>query len=76
MERGHAMIIERKVLEMASSGAVPIVLGGDHSITFPSASAVARQSRRAPRIVHFDAHADAANSTWGIRARTARRCGG
>jgi agmatinase len=42
------------------------VLGGDHSITYPSASAVA--AAVAPRrlgIVHFDAHADAANSTWG-----------
>ena len=65
IERGHA-VIRRKVLEVARSGAVPIVLGGDHSITFPSASAVAEAV--APRglgIVHFDAHADAANSTWG-----------
>jgi len=65
IERAHA-VIERKVFDVASSGAVPIVLGGDHSITFPSASAVARAV--APRrlgIVHFDAHADAANATWG-----------
>jgi len=65
IERAHA-VIERKVREVAQSGAVPIVLGGDHSITYPSASAVA--SVVAPRrlgIVHFDAHADAANSTWG-----------
>lgn len=65
VERGHA-VIERKVFDVASSGAIPIVLGGDHSITYPSASAVARHV--APRrlgVVHFDAHADAANSTWG-----------
>jgi agmatinase len=65
IDRAHA-VIERKVLDVARSGAVPIVLGGDHSITFPSASAVARAV--APRtlgIVHFDAHADAANATWG-----------
>jgi agmatinase len=65
IERGHH-VIEQKVLEVASSGAIPIVLGGDHSITYPSASAVARHV--APRglgIVHFDAHADAANATWG-----------
>ena len=64
-DRAHA-VIERKVLDVARSGAVPIVLGVDHSITFPSASAVARAV--APRtlgIVHFDAHADAANATWG-----------
>jgi agmatinase len=63
--RGHA-VIERKVFDVASAGAIPIVLGGDHSITFPSATAVARAV--APRrlgIVHFDAHADAANATWG-----------
>ena len=63
--RGHA-VIERKVFEVASSGAIPIVLGGDHSITYPSATAVARVvGPRRLGIVHFDAHADAANSTWG-----------
>jgi agmatinase len=68
LERGHA-VIRRKVLEVARSGAIPIVLGGDHSITFPSASAVAEVV--APRrlgIVHFDAHADTANSSWGVLA--------
>jgi agmatinase len=40
LERSHA-VIRRKVLEVAGAGAIPIVLGGDHSITFPSASAVA-----------------------------------
>ncbi|MGI8871233.1 MAG: agmatinase [Candidatus Limnocylindria bacterium] len=65
IDRAHA-VIRRKVLEVASSGAIPIVLGGDHSITFPSASAVAQAV--APRrlgVVHFDAHADTANNTWG-----------
>lgn len=65
LARGHA-VIRRKVLEVAQAGAIPIVLGGDHSITFPSASAVAEAI--APRrlgIVHFDAHADTAHSTWG-----------
>jgi agmatinase len=68
LERGHAMIF-RKVLEVASSGAVPIILGGDHSITWPSASAVAQA--HAPKkigIVHFDAHADTANDDWGVLA--------
>ena len=68
LERGHAMIFD-KVLDVAGSGAVPIVLGGDHSITWPSASAVAQA--HAPRsigIVHFDAHADAADASWGVLA--------
>jgi formimidoylglutamase len=68
LERGHALIY-RKVYEVASSGAVPIVLGGDHSITWPSASAVA--DAVAPRtigIVHFDAHADTADTDFGVLA--------
>jgi agmatinase len=65
LERGHRVIRE-KVLEVASTGAVPIVLGGDHSITYPSASAVAQAVRpRRLGIVHFDAHADTGNSSWG-----------
>ncbi|MEA2621764.1 MAG: agmatinase [Chloroflexota bacterium] len=68
LDRGHGMIF-RKVLSVAASGAIPIVLGGDHSITWPSASAVAQV--RAPRtigIVHFDAHADTADADWGVLA--------
>jgi formimidoylglutamase len=66
--RGHAMIF-RKVQEVAASGAIPIVLGGDHSITWPSASAVA-QVRHPGRIgvVHFDAHADTGPDDWGALA--------
>ncbi len=67
-ERSHALIY-RKVRDVASSGAIPIVLGGDHSITWPSATAVA-EVRRPGRvgIVHFDAHADTANEDWGVLA--------
>ena len=32
IERAHALIY-RKVLEVAETGAIPIILGGDHSIT-------------------------------------------
>jgi len=63
--RGHAMIF-RKVREVAASGAIPIVLGGDHSITWPSATAIAEV--RAPKsvgIVHFDAHADTSSDFYG-----------
>ncbi len=68
LDRGHAMIY-RKVHEVAATGAIPIVLGGDHSITWPSATAVA-EVRRPGRIgiVHFDAHADTANDDWGVLA--------
>ena len=65
IERAHA-VINRKVADVAASGAIPIVLGGDHSITFPSAAAIS--AAVAPRrlgVVHFDAHADAANTHLG-----------
>ena len=58
LERSYAMIY-RKVRDLAGTGAVPIILGGDHGITWPSASAVA-EANEPKRIgmVHFDAHAD------------------
>ncbi len=68
LDRGHAMIF-RKVFEVAATGAIPIIFGGDHSITWPSASAIAQV--RAPGsigIVHFDAHADTADADWGVLA--------
>ncbi len=68
IERGHALI-HRKVREVAATGAIPIVLGGDHSITWPSATAVAEVRRPGSiGIVHFDAHADTANDDWGVLA--------
>ncbi len=67
-DRAHAMIY-RKVHEVASTGAIPIILGGDHSITWPSATAVAEVRRPGSiGIVHFDAHADTANDDWGVLA--------
>jgi len=68
IERAHAFIY-RKVLEVAGTGAIPIVLGGDHSITWPSATAVAEVRRPGSiGIVHFDAHADTAADDWGVLA--------
>ncbi len=68
IERGHALIYS-KVLEVARTGAIPIVLGGDHSITWPSATAIAEVRRPGSvGIVHFDAHADTANDDWGVLA--------
>jgi agmatinase len=59
-------VIHEKVRRVARAGAIPIVLGGDHSITYPSAAAVARVHDPARvGIVHFDAHADTAMDQWG-----------
>ena len=68
IDRAHALIY-RKVHEVASTGAIPIVLGGDHSITWPSATAIADVRRPGSiGIVHFDAHADTASDDWGVLA--------
>jgi agmatinase len=65
LERG-LRVIHEKVFRVASSGAIPIVLGGDHSITYPSAAAVSRfRHPRKVGIVHFDAHADTGADQWG-----------
>lgn len=65
VEVSHANI-RRRVGEIAERGIVPVVLGGDHSITWPAATAVA-EARGWGRIgvVHFDAHADTADSIDG-----------
>ncbi len=44
---------------VAATGKVPIVLGGDHTITFPDATGVARvHGFGSIALIHFDAHAD------------------
>lgn len=68
LQRAHALIF-RKVREVAATGAIPMILGGDHSITWPSATAVAEVRRPGSiGIVHFDAHADTAAEDWGVLA--------
>ena len=58
--------IHRRVADVAHRGIVPIVLGGDHSITWPAATAVAEHHGfGAVTMVHFDAHADTADSIEG-----------
>jgi agmatinase len=56
--------IEHTVAEIAGAGVVPVVLGGDHSITEPNVKACA--SVHGPLgLVHFDAHTDTAASLYG-----------
>jgi len=58
--------LEGAVASVARSGAVPVILGGDHTITFPDATGVARE-RGWGRVslIHFDAHADTGDTQWG-----------
>lgn len=47
------------VEQIADAGKVPIILGGDHSITWPDALGVARvHGFGEVALIHFDAHAD------------------
>jgi agmatinase len=58
-------IIER-VHRIAAAGAIPVVLGGDHTITFADATGVARaHGEGRVALVHFDAHADTGESHYG-----------
>jgi agmatinase len=64
-ELSHAAIRTR-VGEVADRHVIPMVIGGDHSITWPSATAVAAAYPPGSLgIVHFDAHADTGNNIWG-----------
>ncbi len=54
---GDDALIAAAVAEAASAGAVPIVLGGDHSVTVPVLEALAA-AHGAVDILHFDAHPD------------------
>jgi len=62
--------LEDAVAAVAEAGAVPVVLGGDHTIALPDAKGVARvHGQGRVSMVHFDAHADtgdiAFGSLWG-----------
>ena len=65
LEKSHEAD-EKKVTEALEADAIPIVLGGDHSVTWPSATAVAKKYGYGNvGMVHFDAHADTRESSYG-----------
>jgi agmatinase len=57
--------IERTVGEVVAAGAVPIVLGGDHSIAEPDIRACARP-HGSVGLVHFDTHTDTGTHVFGV----------
>ncbi|MFD7776537.1 agmatinase [Streptomyces sp. NPDC059753] len=61
--------IRKFVGTIVDSGAIPIILGGDHATTWPSATAVAdHYGYGKVGIVHFDAHADTGTDVPGTLA--------
>lgn len=58
--------LESAVTRIAESGAVPIILGGDHTIALPDVTGVARNvGWGRVSVIHFDAHADTADTQFG-----------
>jgi agmatinase len=59
-------IIEREVRLVAASGQCPILLGGDHSVTYPILRAIGPLYPRLT-VLHLDAHADLYDEFEGDR---------
>jgi agmatinase len=65
IERSLAAL-ESAVTTIAASGAIPVVLGGDHSIALPDVTGVAnRHGFGRVSVIHFDAHADTGDIEFG-----------
>jgi agmatinase len=65
-ERSHAAI-KNIIGEVLEAGAIPFVLGGDHSIADPHFTAVAdHHGHGIVGVIHFDAHADTATELAGV----------
>ena len=58
--------LEDAVHAVAAAGAIPVILGGDHTVTLPDATGVARHvGWGRVSLIHFDAHADTGDSQFG-----------
>jgi agmatinase len=65
VERSIASL-EEAVHTVTAAGAVPLVLGGDHTIALPDATGVARHHGFGKvSMLHFDAHADTGDIEFG-----------
>lgn len=66
-EASHRAIYEA-VKRIVDAGAVPMILGGDHSIAYPDIKAVAEAHPSGSlAVVQFDTHADTAAEIWGVK---------
>jgi agmatinase len=58
--------LEVVIEKIADTGAIPLVLGGDHTITWPDVTGVARARGWGKiGVIHFDAHADTGDISFG-----------
>ena len=55
--------VRDKVREIAETGAIPVIIGGDHSLEYPNVAALADvYGKEKVSVIHFDSHYDA---WWG-----------
>jgi agmatinase len=58
--------LEAAVRVVCEAGAIPLILGGDHTITWPDVTGVARvKGWGRVSVIHFDAHADTGEIQYG-----------
>jgi agmatinase len=58
--------LEEAVYAVTRAGAIPVVLGGDHTIALPDVTGIARHlGFGRVSVVHFDAHADTGETQFG-----------
>ncbi|MCW2722842.1 agmatinase [Pseudonocardia sp.] len=58
--------LQEAVYAVTSGGAIPLILGGDHTIAWPDAAGVAQHlGQGRVSMIHFDAHADTGDIEFG-----------
>ncbi|MCX6024177.1 MAG: agmatinase family protein, partial [Chloroflexi bacterium] len=62
--------ISKAVAHVYASGAFPVVLGGDHSIGYPTVRGVAQHLKGNLGIIHFDRHVDTQETDLDERMHT------
>ncbi|MGW1991861.1 agmatinase [Embleya sp. NPDC001921] len=62
--------VDLGVSHILDAGAFPVIIGGDHSIGYPDAKAIAEHVDGRLGIIHFDRHIDTAITTMDERMHT------
>jgi len=57
-------MIEEGLLQILEGGVIPILLGGDHSVTLPELRAMAKKHGPVA-LIHFDSHSDTGKKRFG-----------
>ena len=57
--------IEERLSEIAQAGAIPAMVGGDHTVSLAGLRALAKQHGPLG-LIHFDAHSDTYGPAWGF----------